>query len=170
MRNVLAILALAFVATTVFQNQAHAQALLNLQGNVAVTCVLNSVDTTPYGAANTTLPIVAGTTSTPVANADVTCNNASGYSIAASSANGMSRLANTANPGTYYTTYAIEVTGTGSTGFAYLSAAPTTIKSTSLASPVSNDLAAINVRVDPITTPAAAGVYEDTVTFILTAN
>ncbi len=169
MRKVLATMSFAFIATTAAYNQAHGQNLL-LQGTVGVTCVLDSVDTSPFGTANTTLPIVAGTTSTAVANAVVTCNNANGYTIAAASANGMSRLAHTGNPNTYYTTYAIEVTGTGSIGFAYLSSVPTALKSLSLSGPIVGDTAAINVRVDPIATPAASGAYEDTVTFTLTAN
>lgn len=154
--------------TLAFANQAQAATLL-LKGEVAPNCVLNSVSTAPFGNNNITLPIVSGTASTSVAESSVTCNTLAGYSIEATSANGLSRLAHTGAPSSYYTDYQLEITGTGSTGFQSLSSTPTALKTTSLSAPVTNQASTINVKVQPISTPAVAGTYEDTVTITLTA-
>lgn len=155
------------LATTSLLTQANAATLL-LRGEIADNCVLNSVDTTSFPGASTTLPIVAGTNSVSVANANVTCNSLDGYMLEATSGNGNSRLVNTTTP-TSYTEYEIEVAGTGSAGFQALSSSATLLKQTTLAAPVVGENSLINVRVYPIATPAASGTYEDTVTLTLTA-
>lgn len=155
------------LASTSLVSKAGAASLI-LRGEIAANCVLDSVDTAPFSGANLNLPIVAGTSSTSVANANVTCNNSNGYRIEATSANGNSRLVNT-TVATSYADYELEITGVGSAGFQALSGTATTLKTTSLSAPVVGQSSAINVRVYPIATPAVAGTYEDTVTITLTA-
>ncbi len=155
------------LAFTSLMTEAKAATLL-LRGQIASNCVLDSVDTAPFAGANLNLPIIAGTPSMGIANANVSCNSNDGYRIDATSANGQSRLANTTTP-TSYAEYELEVAGAGSMGFQALGGTPTTLKQTTLSAPVVGQASAINVRVYPIATPAVSGTYEDTVTLTLTA-
>ncbi|MCM2282381.1 MAG: spore coat U domain-containing protein [Bdellovibrionaceae bacterium] len=166
MKKLLFALALT-IASTAMVSRANAATLL-LRGEILTACTLNSIDTSAFPGANINLPILTGTASTSVARASVTCNNLAGYTIDATSGNGLGRLVNTTNP-TSYTDYQLELSGIGSSGFQSLSNIPSSLKTTALASPIVNEQSTISVRVFPIATAAAAGTYEDTVTVILTA-
>lgn len=134
---------------------------LNLSGVVPL---VNDIEVTPTGTNHQTLDILNGETAKNVASVDETSNNATGYTVEISSANG-GELRHVSDP-TKKTTYQLSYDG-GT--YAQPSTTATAVKTVNSLPGLTTDTSAVLVNVTAYP-GAPAGDYTDTLTLTIIAN
>ena len=138
---------------------AASSATLTVSGVVAL---VNDISVTPNGTNNTSLNIVGGETAKNVASVVETSNNAQGYVIQMSSANGGKLKSSSNNQQTSYTI------SYGGGSYAAPNTNPTTVKTVNSLTGLTSNTSQVAINVTALPT-ASAGTYSDTITFAISA-